>query len=129
MNGDIEQDTLNKERRRHPRFPARERALVAISDDNFSLPYHLIDIGEGGMAFRYLNKSPLPLSNNQMDIYMEKDLHVGRLPVTVVNDQKLSGGSIPIRRCSVCFGKMTSAQEIQLKAFIRSHTRTVQSSS
>ncbi|MBU4319006.1 MAG: PilZ domain-containing protein [Proteobacteria bacterium] len=121
MKEDIEEKTGIRERRHHPRFPAMDRALVAVAGDEFSLPYHLMDISQGGMAFRYLNKSPMDLTGNRMDLYLEKDLHVGRLPVTVKADLPLPGDVIPRRRCSVAFGEMTPAQEIQLQAFIGLH--------
>ena len=80
MKDDMERKTAATERRRQPRFPAHERALVAVSGDEFALPYHLIEISEGGMAFRYLNQSPLPLTDSQMDIYLDENLQIGRLP-------------------------------------------------
>jgi c-di-GMP-binding flagellar brake protein YcgR len=113
---------LINERRRHPRYSAQKRALVAVSGDNFGLPYHLIDISENGMAFRYLNSSPLPITDSQMDIYLNEELLVSRLPVTVVADRHLEGDFIPKRRCCVHFGNLTPAQQIQLQAFIRRHT-------
>ncbi|MEW6290109.1 MAG: PilZ domain-containing protein [Thermodesulfobacteriota bacterium] len=116
-------------RRRHPRFSAHERALVAVSGDDSGLPYHLIDISEGGMAFRYLGETPLSLTGSRMDIYLDECLHVGRLPVTVVADRQLPGKDfIPKRRCSVRFGKLTPAQQLQLQTFIRCHTKPVPSS-
>lgn len=121
MKEDMESKTLATERRCHPRYSAPERALVAVTGDDFALPYHLIDISEGGMAFRYLNEDPLPLTDSRMDIYFNEDLHVGRLPVRVVADRQLPGDSIPKRRCSMRFGTLTPAQQIQLQAFIRSH--------
>lgn len=124
----MERKTAATERRRQPRFSAHERALVAVSGDDFGLPYHLLDISEGGMAFRYLNQSRLPLTDSQMDIYLEENLQVGRLPVTVVADRQLADGFIPKRRCCVRFGMLTPAQQLQLQAFIRRHSKSVQAS-
>lgn len=115
----VEKKTLAPERRLHPRFAARERTLVEVSGDEIGLPYHLVDISEGGMAFRYLNASPLPLTGSQMDIYLDEDLYIGRMPVTVVDDRQLAGDFIPERHCCVRFGKLTPAQQIQLQTFIR----------
>ncbi|MCJ7603789.1 MAG: PilZ domain-containing protein [Desulfobulbaceae bacterium] len=123
----VERKTAATERRRQPRFSAHERALVAVSGDDFGLPYHLLDISEGGMAFRYLNQNPLPLTDSQMDIYLDANLQVGRLPVTVVDDMQLAGGFIAKRRCCVRFGKLTQAQQLQLQAFIRRHSKAVSS--
>lgn len=114
------------ERRRHPRFLVPEQASVAVAGDDIGLPYPLIDISEGGMAFRYLNASPLPLTDSQMDIYLDDELYIGRLPITVVNDQQLASNFIPTRHCSACFGSLTPAQHLQLQAFIRCQTQTLQ---
>ncbi|MFH1217372.1 MAG: PilZ domain-containing protein [Pseudomonadota bacterium] len=124
----VEGKAVATERRRHPRFQALERALVQVTGNGFVLPFHLIDISEGGMAFRYLNENPLPLTDSKMDLYLDHDLLVGRLPVTVVDDQRLSNGFIPKRRCSVRFGTLTPAQHIQLQSYIRCHVESVQSS-
>jgi c-di-GMP-binding flagellar brake protein YcgR len=124
MKEDIERNTSVTERRRHPRFSAQKRALAAVSGDEFGLPYHLIDISEGGMAFRYLNDNPLPLTDRQMDIYLNEDLYVGRLPVRVVADRQLADDFFPKRRCSVAFGTLTPAQQIQLQAFIRCQSQS-----
>ncbi|MBU1140644.1 MAG: PilZ domain-containing protein [Proteobacteria bacterium] len=114
------------ERRRYPRFPVQKQASVVVTGGDISLPYHLIDISEGGMAFCYLNASPLPLTDSQMDIYLDKELHVGRLTITVVGDHKLASDFIPTRHCSVRFGTLTPAQHQQLQAFIRCQTQALQ---
>jgi len=45
------------ERRSHQRFGAMNRALVVVSDNG--LPFHIIDISLGGLAFRYIGKDQL----------------------------------------------------------------------
>ncbi len=42
--------------RTHPRHKAMHRALVLVSQGPEALPYHIIDISEGGLAFRYLGQ-------------------------------------------------------------------------
>ncbi|SPD74963.1 putative Type IV pilus assembly PilZ [uncultured Desulfobacterium sp.] len=121
MSRDTEQNTPTTERRLHPRFPALEQALVAVAGDDLSLPYHLINISEGGMAFRYLNEKPLPLADSRMDVYLDRDLYVGRMPIEVMADQLLADSLISERRCGVRFGKLTQAQQLQLEAFIQLH--------
>jgi hypothetical protein len=68
MESDTQGTHRARDRRLFPRYLAHERALVAVADDRLSLPYNLIDISEGGMAFHYLNSSPLPLSDTRRDI-------------------------------------------------------------
>ena len=128
MTDEIKVKAPPSERRRYPRFNAPERALVAVNGDDYGLPYHLIDISEGGMAFRYLNENPLAFTDSQMDIYINRDLYVGRLPATVVADFKSAGGLISRRRCCVQFGTLTPAQQTQLQAFIQGHALVAQPS-
>ncbi len=106
------------ERRRWPRATGRPRDLVAVSGEAEGLPYHLVDIGVGGMAFQYVGEAPLPLAGFRMDVYEERTLRVGRLPVEVVADRARVGGVLPLRRCSVRFGALTEAQRRQLGAFL-----------
>jgi c-di-GMP-binding flagellar brake protein YcgR len=117
---------MANERRHQPRFSTQKRASVTVTGDDITLPYHLFNISEGGMAFHYLNASPLPLTDSQMDIYLDKDLYIGRLPVIVLNDCQLTSNFIPLRHCSVCFDKLTTAQQMQLQTFIIFHTESVQ---
>ena len=88
------------------------------------LPCHLIDISEGGLAFRYLDNSPLPLHDSRMDIYLNEELKVSQLPVTVVADRYIEGDFIPKRRCCVCFSNLTPVQRTQIQSFIRCHTKS-----
>ena len=126
MRGDIESKTAMMDRRHHPRFIVQEPASVVVTGDDVGLPYHLVNISAGGMAFRYLNSTPLPLTDSQMDIYMGGDLYIGRLPITVVDDRPLVSDSIPARHCGVRFGVLTPAQQIQLQSFIHSQASSVQ---
>ena len=120
-----DQTTLTRERRFHSRFTAHKRALVAVTGDMTDLPCHLIDISEGGLAFRYLNNGSLPLHDSCIDIYLNEELKVSRLPVTVVADRLIEGDFIPKRRCCVCFSNLTPSQQTQIQSFIRSHTKSV----
>ena len=109
------------ERRLLQRIMAPERSLLAVSGDDFRLPYNLTDISEGGMAFLYLNDKPLSLSDCQMDIYLDEIQQIVQLPVTVVADRKLEESSRLRRRCCVRFGELTQTQRVQLKNFITNH--------
>ncbi len=127
MEKSIGKKTFAMERRLLPRFSVQDRALVEVSGEKSGLPYQMIDISEGGMAFRYMNINPLTLTGSQMDIYLDKDLYVGRLPVTVVADQKwMMDDSLSRRHCSVRFDKLTPVQHTQLQAFIRCQDKSVQ---
>ncbi len=118
-----------EDRRLRPRFTAPERALIAVSGDYFGLPYTLSNISMGGMAFLYLNDSSLILNDSQMDIYLNEELLISRLPVMVVSDQRLDDYFKLKRRCSVRFVELSQAQRVQLQAFINNHAAACASES
>ena len=45
-----------KEKRKHPRFKAAEKALAAKKDD----PFTLMDLSSGGLGIRFYGENPLP---------------------------------------------------------------------
>lgn len=114
------------DRRRHPRFQVQQQAFVAVTGDEIGLPYHLVDISEGGMSFRYINTTALPLTDSQIDIFMNGDLCIGRLPITVVDDRRLESDLMPTRHCGVRFGELTAVQQVQLQTFLSSQAQSVQ---
>ena len=100
------------------RFKAQERALVSFPLDSEDLPYHIIDICEGGLSFRYLGKkikaSKIPL----ISLYYEYELIVEDLPVKEVSDYQLSEGIVPVRRKSLRFESLSIEQHNRLSFFI-----------
>ena len=112
-------DSHATERRRYSRVQAQDRALTARTGDILGFPYHLVDISEGGMAFRYVGEGPISLADSRMDIYLDDHLCVGALPVTVASDKHLDGEILLRRRCGVFFGDLEEGQRCQLEGFIR----------
>ena len=110
------------ERRRHPRLQAQDRALTAVTGDILGFPYHLVDISEGGMSFRYVGDGSISLADSRMDIYLDDRLCVGALPVAVASDRYLDGEILPRRRCGVSFGDLEESQRLGLEDFIRNAT-------
>ena len=121
--------TIGRERRFYPRFAAPKRALVAIPGDALGLPYNMADISEGGLSFVYIGNSSLAFKEGKLDIYLNEDLQVGMLPVTVVADSVLEGYFIPKRRCNICFGQLNEAQRQELRRFITRHATAVRANS
>ncbi len=111
-----------KERRHYPRTSTPESVLVAASEDFESLPYNIADIGEGGLSFTYIGTDTLFLSGNQVDIYIDEELQIDRIPVELVSDQRLVGFFVPKRRCSLRFGQLTESQRRKLKMFIQQYS-------
>jgi len=109
--------------RGYQRFKAQERALVLLPLGSQALPYHIIDICEGGLAFRYLGKKVKTSKTPPINLYHENELIVGDLPVKEVSDCRLRDGFVPVRRRSLCFGSLSIDQHNKLSAFIERFTK------
>ena len=108
--------------RRYQRFKAQERALVSLPLDSEDLPYHIIDICEGGFSFRYLGKKIKTSKMPPINLYYESDLIVGDLPVKEVSDYQLRDDIVPVRRKSLCFESLSIEQHNRLSFFIELFT-------
>ena len=109
--------------RRYQRFKAQERALVSLPLDSEDLPYHIIDICEGGLSFRYLGKKIKTSKMPPINLYYESDLIVGDLPVKEVSDYQLRDDIVPVRRKSLCFEALSIEQQNRLSLFIERFTK------
>jgi len=109
--------------RKYQRFKVQERALVFIPLDSRDLPYHIIDICESGLSFRYLGKKIKPSKIPPINLYYESDLIVGDLPVKEVSDYQLSDGIVPVRRKSLRFESLRIEQHNRLLFFIERFTK------
>ena len=110
------------ESRVHKRFPAKERALVSIGTEFDDMLYHLIEISNGGLSFRYLGEDVLTKGIAELSILLEDNSCVDSLPVEIVSDTLLVNGYIPVRRRSVRFGELSPIQKTQLIDFIKKNT-------
>ena len=108
--------------RRYQRFKAQERALVSLPLDSEDLPYHIIDICEGGLSFRYLGKKIKTSKIPPVNLYYEYELIVGDLPVKEVSDYQLLDDIVPVRRKSLCFESLSIEQHNRLSFFIEVFT-------
>ena len=108
--------------RRYQRFKAQERALVSLPLDSEDLPYHIIDICEGGLSFRYLGKKIKASKIPPINLYYEYELIVGDLPVKEVSDYQLRDDIVPVRRKSLCFESLSIEQHSRLSFFIELFT-------
>ena len=108
--------------RKHQRFKAMGRALVLVNHGPEALPYHIVDISEGGLSFRYLGHK---LPNSEIDtisLYHDYELIVGDIPIQAVSDFRLRDNLVPVRRGSVSFGELNQEQLSQLETFIQNYT-------
>ena len=108
------------ERRTQKRYKAKERALVAVSGK--ALPFHIIDISLGGLAFRYMGKEKLTDDITELTIFYGTKIYLENVPAELIADCQLKDGYIPMRRLGIKYQTLTSKQKSQLESFIRDHT-------
>jgi len=114
------------ERRRHKRFQAQEGAFAVVRPESTKLG-QIIDISQGGLAFRYTVTGARANGAFEVDIFLAGDgFCLEKIPIKTVSDlkvpKKFSNGSLPMRRCGVQFGELTDNQIAQLEYFIQNHT-------
>lgn len=112
-----------RKQRKDRRFLARERTLAQVSSAPDIL-FHVIDISQGGLAFRYLGDQELAMIPAEVDILQDERFALTKIPVHPVSDCAISFGFIPMRRRSVQFGELTPWQKAELSHFILNCTET-----
>jgi hypothetical protein len=122
------------ERRKHMRFQASCGAFAVLRPQssmlgqNIDILGQIIDIGMGGgLALRYIASEKRSHESCELDIVLARNgFHVDKVPFQTASDFKIANktslDSVPMRRLSVQFGKVTHDQEAQLGYFIRHHT-------
>jgi len=114
-----------KDRRESPRFKALPRALVSIPQGPKTRPYHIVDISDSGLSFRYLGESINSTGIFSVSLYHEDDLVVSDLPVKNVSDIGLVDVYVPVRRRSLCFESLSFEQQNKLVNFIEGFTESL----
>jgi len=113
------------ERRKHKRFRAPRDAYVAVRPAYLKLG-RVIDIGPGGLTFRYIAEEHPPDLSSQLDIFLaSQDFYLDKVPFETISDFQADAipfSSVSMRECSVQFGDLTSEQKSQLEFFIQNHT-------
>jgi hypothetical protein len=107
------------EGRVHKRVPAKERALVYIGSESDCMLYHLIDISNGGLSFRYLGEDVSTQGLSELSLVLKDTCYAAALPVETVSDTPLINNNVTIRRRSVRFGELSAMQKSQLYDFIK----------
>lgn len=115
------------EQRKFPRHAMPDGVIVADSRAG-GLLGQLIDIGLGGLAFRYIDMmADIVETDGELVILQPQPrIYVEGLPFRTVSDvavhNPFSFSSLPIRRRSVAFGRLNSEHRNQLEKLIHSHT-------
>jgi hypothetical protein len=108
--------------REYQRFKAMDRALILIDQGPESLPYHIMDISEGGLSFRYLGQKLRRSEVKKISLYHDNELIVDDLPIKSISDYRLRDNLVPVRRGSVRFAELEKEKLQKLECFIRSFT-------
>ncbi len=108
--------------RNHQRFKAIGRALVLIATGPESLPFHIMDISEGGLSFRYLGPKLRRNAAKTVSLYHDHELIAADIPIKAISDYRLSDNLITVRRGSVQFGELSPEQRPMVEKFIRNYT-------
>ncbi len=114
-----------RERRGNKRYRAREGVLVA-PDRHMRRLWQVLDIGKGGLAFRYVSNEGELKTSSSLDIVTgDTRFLLEQIPFRSVSDGEISDepvSSRTVRRRGVQFGSLNDTQVRQLEYLIRSHT-------
>jgi hypothetical protein len=117
------------ERRKHARFKVQSGAYAAVGP-SFDQVGPLMDIGMGGLSFRYTAREKQPSGLSLDIIFTNSSFRLDYILFKAVSDLEISDTE-PLdvaskRRTSVRFEKLTPYQELILSHFIQSHYRGVE---
>jgi hypothetical protein len=113
------------ERRKYRRAQVPEGVFVTFMPDDSRLG-EVVDIGMGGLSFRYLATGESPVASGRLNLYLsEYDFQVKAVPFQTIWD--LTGHNIPfvpvtMRRSGVQFRGLTQDQISRVEHFIHNHT-------
>jgi len=123
------------ERRERKRFSAQGGAF-AILRPHFYKRGQIVDVGPGGLAFRYTTSIEQPYEAFESEISLDifsPDYHtsgakisfsLSGVPIKIISDfeiARISFGSIAQRRCGVQFEELTYAQKSKIECFIQKY--------
>ena len=116
----------HRERRKYTRFRAKDGALIELRSYRGKLG-EIIDIGKGGLAFRYIDIGERPKGSFEVDIFLkETGFRLEKVPAKTVSDFKTNKyfpySSTKTRRQGVQFGELTRNQISKLEHFIKNYT-------
>jgi len=117
---------IDSNKRKFERFKAKSGSIVAIRPIP-ELLGEMIDIGFGGLSFRYIQSEITPQDSAELIILLPKrTFFMDKIPCRPVSDIQLysdnSFSTLPMRRCSIAFGPLSTSQQSQLEHFILNYT-------
>ena len=115
---------MDKERRCWQRINVSDVAFAEFEPDSIQVG-QLIDISEGGLSFRYIESDEWEDDMKELSIFTpSQEISLNKIPFSTVYDSRIERGglfsSMPMRRRSVKFGRLSENQKDQLNRFISS---------
>ena len=118
------------ERRKHTRYQVpvlSAYVIVPRSGPRSPVVGNIIDIGMGGISFRYVANEEEPYQSSHLDILLpDGSFRLDRVPIGAVTSdfevEEQTSESFAMRRCGVKFGDLTDGQKSDLRYFIQNHT-------
>ena len=91
-----------------------------------SLMGNIVDIGLGGLSFRYFADEKCSSILSQIDILLtDGSFHLNKVHVKTISDFAIEGATsagFEARQCGLQFGDLTDSQKSDLRYFIQTHT-------
>jgi hypothetical protein len=102
------------ERRAYRRFYLEGLAL----NNSGSTCAHIMDIGMGGMAFRYVEDSSWANDSEELGTISGQSFHLEGIPLVTVSESAFDNGIYTIKRCGLKFGNLTPDQRYKIEKII-----------
>jgi hypothetical protein len=113
------------DRRKNKRYRVGKGVLVA-PDASVRRLWQVLDVGKGGLAFRYVSDDGELKTSSELDIVTgDTRFLLEQIPFESISDGELSDDPVSsrtVRRRGVQFGDLDDTQVKQLEYLIRSHT-------
>ena len=117
------------EQRQFARFQVPGLSAYAVLRPRWPRPPimgDIIDIGSGGLSFRYTGKKEQSIQSSELDILLtDGSFYLNKVPLKTVSEVEIDADTslgYSTRRCCVQFGDLTDDQRSDLRYFIRSYT-------
>jgi hypothetical protein len=119
---------IKLDRREHKRFKIKDGTFAVLrSQPNSSQLGNIIDIGNGGLAFHFLDTKETPSEFSELDIFISgTGLLVSDVPVEIISqfpiEKKIPFFSVSTRRFCIKFGKLTDKIRSRVNFLIQNYS-------
>ena len=117
------------ERRKHKRLRVQDHGFASIYPNHtvVAVAGHIVNIGSGGLAFRYVASETRTNGSSKLNILLTDGSYcLEKVPFKTIWDSAIpdefSFGPITLRHCGVQFGELTHSQKLDLEYFVRFYT-------